>query len=429
MSTDFPGAIDSYDALTDNDSDVLAQHPNNRGDALEAIEAKMGIDSSAVVTSIDYLLKSASSVDPGHQHNIADSDISGNNWKTMYTNGSGVITELALGTSGKVLQANGVSSAPTWETPSATGGVGWINVVDDFGADNTGASETSAEIQAAIDSAGGYDTIWFPPGIYKIDTKLSIDTTNAHILGSGASSSIIYTESNISMFEFDCTAGTMHEGFIKGLAFYGNVGGTRSSNYGIHFTGATANGVSYFTFDDLHFRGTYNGIRISKTTGGAEVGFNWSRFTNIKTSNYGAYQTEDAIYFVNGSGTGNIFANMNLVVGSHGIVFLANDGSNVGDILIQNIAGGGGSTALAYFGSAAAYRQRITINNCQCDAGMSNMFTFHGAAYGYLKLTSLLYGGGTSFNFDTNPTHSLVELPTGLYGYNSSGTRSTIYAY
>lgn len=40
------------------------------------------------------------------------------NWKLFYSNGSGDIVELALGASGKVLQSNGASSAPTFETPS-----------------------------------------------------------------------------------------------------------------------------------------------------------------------------------------------------------------------------------------------------------------------------------------------------------------------
>lgn len=37
-------------------------------DAITALETKLGIDSSAVATTIDYLLKSTSSTDPGHKH-------------------------------------------------------------------------------------------------------------------------------------------------------------------------------------------------------------------------------------------------------------------------------------------------------------------------------------------------------------------------
>jgi hypothetical protein len=41
-------------------------------------------------------------------------DLSGNNWKALYTNGSGTVTELALGADGTTLVGNGTSSAPTF---------------------------------------------------------------------------------------------------------------------------------------------------------------------------------------------------------------------------------------------------------------------------------------------------------------------------
>jgi hypothetical protein len=56
------------------------------------------------------------------------SSIIGGNWKTTYTNGSGATTELALGSSGKVLTSNGASSAPTWETPAGGSGLTYAQV-------------------------------------------------------------------------------------------------------------------------------------------------------------------------------------------------------------------------------------------------------------------------------------------------------------
>jgi hypothetical protein len=47
------------------------------------------------------------------------SDHTAGNHKVFYSNGSGEVVELALGDSGKVLQSNGATSAPTWETPAA----------------------------------------------------------------------------------------------------------------------------------------------------------------------------------------------------------------------------------------------------------------------------------------------------------------------
>jgi hypothetical protein len=72
-------------------------------------------------------------------------------WRTLYSDGSGNITELALGTSGQHLKSNGASSAPTWETPSAGGGsqTPWTNNVDAAGFALTALDYTSMNTNAA----------------------------------------------------------------------------------------------------------------------------------------------------------------------------------------------------------------------------------------------------------------------------------------
>lgn len=73
MPINFPTALDtltnpsSGNYLDDGSVPHYLQH-SDANDAIEAIEAKLGIDSSSDVASIDYLLKSTSSVDPGHKH-------------------------------------------------------------------------------------------------------------------------------------------------------------------------------------------------------------------------------------------------------------------------------------------------------------------------------------------------------------------------
>jgi len=47
--------------------DHAAQH-STANDAIEALEAKVGVDSSAVTSSLDYKSTNAASVDPGHKH-------------------------------------------------------------------------------------------------------------------------------------------------------------------------------------------------------------------------------------------------------------------------------------------------------------------------------------------------------------------------
>lgn len=71
----------------------------------------------------------------------------GGNWKTIYTNGSGVVTELALGSAGKVLTTNGASSAPTWETPSS-GGIAIGNAVTGGGVNRILYEDGSSNLAA-----------------------------------------------------------------------------------------------------------------------------------------------------------------------------------------------------------------------------------------------------------------------------------------
>lgn len=55
------------------------------------------------------------------------------------------------------------------------------NVVTDFGADNTGASDCSTEVQAAFTAAfaAGRAAIYFPPGLYKLDSQVAITSATA----------------------------------------------------------------------------------------------------------------------------------------------------------------------------------------------------------------------------------------------------------
>jgi hypothetical protein len=48
------------------------------------------------------------------------SDHSAGTWKIFYSNGSGYVQELSLGSSGTYLRSNGTTSAPTWASPSVS---------------------------------------------------------------------------------------------------------------------------------------------------------------------------------------------------------------------------------------------------------------------------------------------------------------------
>ncbi len=81
------------------------------------------------------------------------SDHTATNWRVFYSNGSGDVAELALGTSGQYLKSQGVSSAPAWDTPAGGGGttVTFFQVEDDG---TTGQLTTGS----AADLAGMWGT-------------------------------------------------------------------------------------------------------------------------------------------------------------------------------------------------------------------------------------------------------------------------------
>lgn len=71
MAISFPTGLDSF--TTRNSGDTISEdHVNDLQDAVEALEAKVGVDTSAVTSSHDYLITNASSSDPGHKHTLAN---------------------------------------------------------------------------------------------------------------------------------------------------------------------------------------------------------------------------------------------------------------------------------------------------------------------------------------------------------------------
>jgi hypothetical protein len=66
----FPAALDDNTTLTlvQNGQVYVASLHNNLKDAIIAAQTKIGVDGSAVPTTLDYLVKNSASVDPGHSH-------------------------------------------------------------------------------------------------------------------------------------------------------------------------------------------------------------------------------------------------------------------------------------------------------------------------------------------------------------------------
>jgi len=124
----FPSDLDSFTPLVDNTDPAVANDLNSAYTAIEALEAKVGIDSSAVATSIDYLLKSAASEDPGHSHSLLTNIATAGNKVWIYQNVAWTgwtieaVTDSVLAVKGgsQAYNVTGGQTAGSWTQPDHT---------------------------------------------------------------------------------------------------------------------------------------------------------------------------------------------------------------------------------------------------------------------------------------------------------------------
>src|SRR5574343_880915 len=138
--TNFPTSLDSLPNPTGSDLmenataalDHDVQH-SNANDAIEALEAKVGADGSAVTTSHDYKLSAVTGSAKALTSGTSTQSVTGLTLVTptltlgsdatgdmYYRNGSSALTRLPIGTTGQILEAQ-ASGIPAWvANPAAT---------------------------------------------------------------------------------------------------------------------------------------------------------------------------------------------------------------------------------------------------------------------------------------------------------------------
>lgn len=98
MAITYPTTLDTLTNPAATDSVATVSHSSqhsNVNDAVEALEAKVGVDSSAVTTSLDYKVKNAASVDPGHLHSEAGLSLADNTTLNSSTTKHGFLKKLS----------------------------------------------------------------------------------------------------------------------------------------------------------------------------------------------------------------------------------------------------------------------------------------------------------------------------------------------
>ena len=115
----------------------------------------------------------------------SSSDHTATAWRIFYSNGSGVITELTLGTSGQALLSNGASAAPSWGTAAA-----------DVSIDTTAADILSASSGSiTADDAGSDKLVFWDDSAGKLTylsagTNITITDTTISAAGSTSASDL-----------------------------------------------------------------------------------------------------------------------------------------------------------------------------------------------------------------------------------------------
>ena len=229
-------------------------------------------------------------------------DFSGGNWKTIYTDGSGDVTELALGASGKVLTANGTTSAPTWELLNT-----YVYNVEDYGAGTGESAATNATaIKAAVaaaEAAGG-GIVKFGPGTYDTNSTITADDSNGPIIFEGTGWNTTTLAGTFSGFLITFTAG--RNVGVRHMAFDGGAVGNNCN--GIGFYSTLMGFVEWCKFDDVAI-----GIQVGSGSNLANQTFlnnlHFEQYTygiDLK-SQYGTHI--DRVLF-EGTGTAHIYSNI-----------------------------------------------------------------------------------------------------------------------
>ena len=251
-----------------------------------------------------------------------------------------------------------------------------------------GAGNDNAAFQNAVNALAAGNSVYVPCGNYTFAATVTFGDAGFRIAGDDVSCVRITVNGNFPAFTVSSTA-NLQGNVFRDITCINTVDGAGTSC--LLMTG-TSGGVGYSLFSRIRCFGANACLRNSRNVNvGGEAGFDWNKFSDIQTSNNGSVPTRYAIYFDNGSGTGNVYSNMNLVVSNGGIVMNGGNGSNIGDITFDAIQFGGAGTAL-FLQNGATYHSRVTVTNIQCDAGINQCVNAQN--YDHVSLIGVALGGG-----------------------------------
>ena len=168
MSINFPTSLDSLPNPTGTElleNATLAldhdQQHSNANDAIEALEAKVGVNSSAVTTTHDYKLSAVTSTAKALTSGTSTQSVTGltlvsptltltsdATGDTYYRNSGGALTRLPIGTAGQILDVS-ASGIPEWIANPSAANASYTTA---------GVMTTDADVRYYAADAGSNDT-------------------------------------------------------------------------------------------------------------------------------------------------------------------------------------------------------------------------------------------------------------------------------
>jgi len=170
MATNYPGTIDSPTTKTDNVDNVMAADINNVQDAVVALETKVGIDSSAITTSLDYKVNNFFAT--GRKVYLYE-NTAPTGWSIV------AVTDSVLAVKGgtNAYNVNGGNAGGTWTISGITGGSHALSIAE------LAAHTHSTLAGATGNPAGNYASLTTAVYNYGINVSESTGSGAAHSHG------------------------------------------------------------------------------------------------------------------------------------------------------------------------------------------------------------------------------------------------------
>lgn len=123
---------------------------------------------------------------------------------------------------------------------SLTGLLGLTNV-QDYGATGDGLTDDTSAINSAVAALSAHTTLYFPPGVYKISSTITVQQSGISLIGTGPEATVIKRMSGF-------TTGNLIE-------FTGTIADNAISNMKLDSTSRVTSGAQLYLNDTQRLRG------------------------------------------------------------------------------------------------------------------------------------------------------------------------------